>query len=42
MAQPVAKLLVKAQPPGVKGRTKLGEGAVWDHDAGELLWIGEC
>ncbi len=34
-----AKLLVPATPPGVKSRTKLGEGAVWDSENGRLLWI---
>lgn len=32
-----AKVLVPAVVPGVKGRTKLGEGAVWSD--GRLLWL---
>lgn len=30
---------IPATPPGVKSRTKLGEGAVWDAEAKRLLWI---
>ena len=36
-AAPTAKVLVPAVVPSVKGRTKLGEGAVWSD--GRLLWL---
>jgi sugar lactone lactonase YvrE len=34
-----AHILVPPVAPGLKGRTKLGEGAVWDHESARLLWV---
>ena len=34
-----AVIEIAPTPPGVKGRTKLGEGCVWDAENARLLWI---
>ena len=34
-----ADIIVPPVAPGLRGRTKLGEGALWDHENQRLLWV---
>lgn len=39
MPKLVARTVIPPTPPGVKSRTKLGEGIIWDEEHARFLWI---